>query len=105
MIARARALVGHRLRVYRLNEQMTGNTTRQVRTVVHLADHGPDTDPIHGNSAKENVLAVVTAHYWLRRRRAARLRSAVRPRGPVPGRDRIARFAHRSARTSPVWPA
>ncbi|WP_435058366.1 hypothetical protein [Streptomyces sp. bgisy060] len=57
MIDRARALVGHRLRVYRLNEQMTGNATRQVRTVVHLTDHGPDTDPIHGNSAKENVLA------------------------------------------------
>ncbi|MEU7031586.1 hypothetical protein AB0A60_33425 [Streptomyces sp. NPDC046275] len=57
MIARARALVGHRLRVYRLNEQRTGNATRQVPTVVHLTDHGPDTDPIDEDSAKENILA------------------------------------------------
>ncbi|MCZ0983933.1 hypothetical protein O1L60_45035 [Streptomyces diastatochromogenes] len=57
MIDRARNLVGHRLRVYRLNEQMAGNNARQVRTVVHLTDHGPDTDPIHENAAKENVLA------------------------------------------------
>lgn len=57
MIERARALVGHRLRVYRLNEQMASNAKLQVRTVVHLTDHGPDTDPIHENSAKENVLA------------------------------------------------
>ncbi|MFB7649432.1 hypothetical protein ACFC0S_15755 [Streptomyces sp. NPDC056084] len=57
MIERARALVGHRLRVYRLNEQMSGNANRQVRTVVHLADHGPDNDPIHEHAAKDNVLA------------------------------------------------
>ncbi|MFI8093799.1 hypothetical protein ACIF9R_36775 [Streptomyces sp. NPDC086080] len=56
MIERARGLVGHRLRVYRLNEQMASNAKLQVRTVVHLADCGPDTDPIHENSAKENVL-------------------------------------------------
>lgn len=57
MIERARALVGHRLRVYRLNEQMASNAKLQVRTVVHLADYGPDTDPVHEHSAKENVLA------------------------------------------------
>jgi hypothetical protein len=57
MIEKARALVGHRLRVYRLNEQMASNANRQVRTVVHLTDHGPDTDPIHEHNAKENVLA------------------------------------------------
>lgn len=57
MIERARALVGHRLRVYRVNEQMAGNPKMQVRTVVHLTDYGPDTDPVHENSAKENVLA------------------------------------------------
>ncbi|MGC9499240.1 hypothetical protein [Streptomyces sp. WG7] len=57
MTERARALTGHRLRVYRLNEQMASNARLQVRTVVHLADYGPDTDPIHENSAKENVLA------------------------------------------------
>ncbi|QKV98227.1 hypothetical protein HUT19_41645 (plasmid) [Streptomyces sp. NA02950] len=57
MIERARALVGHRLRVYRLNEQMASNAKLQVRTVVHLTDHGPDTDPIHEHSAKDNVLA------------------------------------------------
>ncbi|WP_333745700.1 hypothetical protein [Streptomyces sp. IBSBF 2950] len=57
MIERARALVGHRLRVYRLNEQMASNAKLQVRTVVHLTDYGPDTEPIHENSAKENVLA------------------------------------------------
>ncbi|MCX5528750.1 hypothetical protein OG342_38880 [Streptomyces bobili] len=57
MIERARTLLGHRLRVYRLNEQMASNAKLQVRTVVHLADQGPDTDPVHENSAKENVLA------------------------------------------------
>ncbi|UQA90567.1 hypothetical protein [Streptomyces halobius] len=57
MIERARSLVGHRLRVYRLNEQVASNAQRQVHTVVHLTDHGPDTEPIHENSAKENVLA------------------------------------------------
>ncbi|MFZ3475399.1 hypothetical protein ACODT3_43205 [Streptomyces sp. 4.24] len=57
MIERARALVGHRLRVYRLNEQMASNAKNQVRTVVHLADHGPDTDPVPVNSAKDNLLA------------------------------------------------
>ncbi|CAL9673290.1 hypothetical protein SUDANB176_07573 (plasmid) [Streptomyces sp. enrichment culture] len=57
MIERARALLGHRLRVYRVNEQMAGNPKMQVRTVVHLTDYGPDTDPVHENSAKENVLA------------------------------------------------
>ncbi|WP_435245143.1 hypothetical protein [Streptomyces tendae] len=57
MIERARALVGHRLRVYRINEQMAGNNARQVRTAVHLTDHGADTDPIHGNAAKDNLLA------------------------------------------------
>ena len=57
MIERARALVGHRLRVYRLNEQMASNAKLQVRTVVHLADYGPDTDPVHEHGAKENVLA------------------------------------------------
>ncbi|UQA90570.1 hypothetical protein [Streptomyces halobius] len=43
--------------MYRLNEQMASNAKLQVRTVVHLTDHGPDTDPIHENSAKANVLA------------------------------------------------
>ncbi|MFD5878472.1 hypothetical protein [Streptomyces yangpuensis] len=57
MIERARGLVGHRLRVYRLNEQMASNAKNQVRTVVHLADHGPDTDPVPVNSAKDNLLA------------------------------------------------
>lgn len=57
MIERARTLVGHRLRVYRLNEQMASNAKLQVRTVVHLTDFGPDTDPVHEHSAKENVLA------------------------------------------------
>jgi hypothetical protein len=56
MIERARALAGHRLRVYRLNEQMASNAKLQVRTVVHLTDYGPDTDPVHEHSAKENVL-------------------------------------------------
>ncbi|MEU4038692.1 hypothetical protein [Streptomyces collinus] len=56
MIEKARSMVGHRLRVYRLNEQMASNAKLQVRIVVHLVDHGPDTDPIHPNSAKENVL-------------------------------------------------
>ncbi|MFE1230240.1 hypothetical protein [Streptomyces sp. NPDC058745] len=58
MIERARTLVACRLRVYRLNEQMAGNAARQVRTVVHLTDHGPDTDPVPEASAKANVLAV-----------------------------------------------
>ncbi len=57
MIERARALVGHRVRVYRLNERMASNAKLEVRIVVHLADYGPDTDPIHENSAKQNVLA------------------------------------------------
>ncbi|MFD8978426.1 hypothetical protein [Streptomyces sp. NPDC059564] len=57
MIERARGLVGHRLRVYRLNEQMASNAKLQVRTVVHLTDHGLDTDPVQEHSAKENVLA------------------------------------------------
>ncbi|MEU5523650.1 hypothetical protein ABZ759_24080 [Streptomyces sp. NPDC047860] len=57
MVERARALLGHRLRVYRVNEQMAGNPKMQVRTVVHLADYGSDTDPVHEHSAKENVLA------------------------------------------------
>ncbi|MCX2927394.1 hypothetical protein [Streptomyces sp. NEAU-W12] len=57
MIERARTLVGHRLRVYRLNEQMASNAKLQVRTVVHLTDFGPDTDPVHEHGAKENVLA------------------------------------------------
>ncbi|MER6253548.1 hypothetical protein ABT224_19555 [Streptomyces sp. NPDC001584] len=57
MIERARALVGHRLRVYRINEQMASNAKNQARTVVHLTDHGPDTDPVPVNSAKDNLLA------------------------------------------------
>ncbi|MCQ4200366.1 hypothetical protein M4J06_003919 [Streptomyces coelicoflavus] len=57
MIERARTLVGHRLRVYRINEQMSSNAKLQVRTVVHLTDHGTDTDPVHEHSAKENLLA------------------------------------------------
>jgi hypothetical protein len=57
MVERARALLGHRLRVYRVKEQMAGNPKMQVRTVVHLADYGSDTDPVHEHSAKENVLA------------------------------------------------
>ncbi|MFJ8810787.1 hypothetical protein [Streptomyces sp. NPDC102490] len=57
MIERARALVGHRLRVYRVNEQMASNAKLQVRTVVHLTDYGSDTDPVHEHSAKENLLA------------------------------------------------
>ncbi|MFF5447104.1 hypothetical protein [Streptomyces sp. NPDC012888] len=56
VIERARGLVGHRLRVYRLNDQMASNAKLQLRTVVHLTDHGPDTDPVPENSAKENVL-------------------------------------------------
>ncbi|CAM5301775.1 putative protein OS=Streptomyces fumanus OX=67302 GN=GCM10018772_24950 PE=4 SV=1 [Streptomyces fumanus] len=55
MIERARALVGHRLRVYRVNEQMTGNPKMQVRTVVHLTDYSPDTDPVHEHSANRPV--------------------------------------------------
>ncbi|MEW2417501.1 hypothetical protein AB0953_27790 [Streptomyces sp. NPDC046866] len=57
MIERARALIGHRVRVYRLNERMASNPKLEVRIVVHLADFGLDTDPIHENSAKQNVLA------------------------------------------------
>ncbi|MDA5145890.1 hypothetical protein PEM37_30705 [Streptomyces sp. AD681] len=56
MIERARVLAGHRLRVYRLNEQMASNAKLQVRTVVHLTDYGLDTDPVQEHSAKENVL-------------------------------------------------
>jgi len=58
MINRARELVGHRLRVYRLNEQMVGNAQRRARIVVHLTDYGPDTSPIPEPSAKKAVLAV-----------------------------------------------
>ncbi|MET9323893.1 hypothetical protein ABZX75_27505 [Streptomyces sp. NPDC003038] len=57
MIERARAPVGHRVRVYRLNERMASNAKLEVRIVVHLADFGVDTDPVHENSAKQNVLA------------------------------------------------
>ncbi|MFJ2752801.1 hypothetical protein [Streptomyces sp. NPDC087297] len=57
MIERSRGLVGHRLRVYRINEQMASNAKNQARTVVHLTDHGPDTDPVPVNSAKDNLLA------------------------------------------------
>ncbi|MFD5417568.1 hypothetical protein ACFWJT_06020 [Streptomyces sp. NPDC127069] len=70
MIERARALVGHRVRVYRLNERMASNAKLEVRIVVHLADYGLDTDPIHENSAKQNVLAAaegdtaVAQHAW-----------------------------------------
>lgn len=68
MIERARGLVAHRLRVYRLNEQMAGTPTRQVRTVVHLADRGVDTDPIPVNSAKDNVLTLADGDTELARR-------------------------------------
>ncbi|MER5302155.1 hypothetical protein ABT039_22230 [Streptomyces lasiicapitis] len=57
MVERARALAGHRLRVYRVNEQMASNAKMQVRTVVHLTDYGLDTDPVSETGAKENVLA------------------------------------------------
>jgi hypothetical protein len=53
LIERARALIGRRRRVYRINEQMSCNAKLQVRT----ADYGPDTDPVHEHSAKENLLA------------------------------------------------
>ncbi|MET9888488.1 hypothetical protein ABZZ20_36320 [Streptomyces sp. NPDC006430] len=36
---------------------MASNPKLEVRIVVHLADFGLDTDPIHENSAKQNVLA------------------------------------------------
>ncbi|WP_217163341.1 hypothetical protein [Streptomyces sp. AC512_CC834] len=36
---------------------MSSNAKLQVRTVVYLSDHGPDTDPVHEHSAKENLLA------------------------------------------------
>ncbi|MER5728958.1 hypothetical protein ABT084_11600 [Streptomyces sp. NPDC002138] len=57
MLERARALVGHRVRVYRLNERMASNPKLEVRIVVHLAGFGPDTDPVHEHSAKQDVLA------------------------------------------------
>jgi hypothetical protein len=50
-------LVGHRLRVYRLNERTASNSELQVRTVVHLTDYGLDTGSVHENSAKESVPA------------------------------------------------
>ncbi|MEV5455240.1 hypothetical protein [Streptomyces sp. NPDC052535] len=50
MIERARALVGHRLRVYRTDEQRSSNAKVQVRTVAHLTDYGPDTDVVAGCS-------------------------------------------------------
>ncbi|UQI49744.1 hypothetical protein M1P56_35105 (plasmid) [Streptomyces sp. HU2014] len=56
MIERARALIGHRVRVYRLNEQMASNAKLQVRTVVHLVDYGPDTDPVPEVSAKQHIM-------------------------------------------------
>ncbi|MEU5810732.1 hypothetical protein [Streptomyces sp. NPDC047718] len=59
MIERARAVIGPRVRVYRLNERMASNPKLEVRIVVHLADLGLGlgTDPVHENSAKQNVLA------------------------------------------------
>ncbi|CAM5235177.1 hypothetical protein STENM327S_07774 [Streptomyces tendae] len=44
MIEPAGALVRHRLRVYRVNEQMSSNAKLQVKTVVHLTDYGSVTD-------------------------------------------------------------
>ncbi|WP_331720585.1 hypothetical protein OG851_42345 (plasmid) [Streptomyces sp. NBC_00161] len=35
------------MRVYRLNERMVSNPKLEVRIVVHLADFGRDSDPIH----------------------------------------------------------
>lgn len=70
MIERARALIGHRVRVYQLNERMASNPKLEVRIVVHLADFGLDTDPVHENSAKQNVLAAaegdtaLAQHAW-----------------------------------------
>lgn len=56
MLDRARGLVGHRVRVYRQNEQMTSNAKYQVRVAVHLADLGEDTDPIPEASAKQHLV-------------------------------------------------
>ncbi|MFF3863234.1 hypothetical protein [Streptomyces sp. NPDC002209] len=36
---------------------MGSNPKLEVRIVVHLADFGLDTDPVHENNAKQNVLA------------------------------------------------
>lgn len=56
MVDRARALVGHRVRVYRINETMAGNAKMQVRVAVHLVDGGADTDPVPEASAKQVLL-------------------------------------------------
>lgn len=52
MIERARALIGHRVRVYRYNEPMASNKTHGSRVVVHLSDLGVPSEPIASNSAK-----------------------------------------------------
>ncbi|MFF2571190.1 hypothetical protein [Streptomyces sp. NPDC058084] len=99
MIERARTLVGHRLRVYRLNEQMAGNATRQVRTVVHLTDHGPDNDPIHENTAKENVLAAAEGDKEAARR--AWLDAGLPETGSVSARQLANALSHLPAAAAP----
>ena len=55
MIERARALIGHRVRVYRYNEPMASNKTYAPRVVVHLSDLGVPIEPIASIVAK-NIL-------------------------------------------------
>ncbi|MGP3691239.1 hypothetical protein ACTVZO_42380 [Streptomyces sp. IBSNAI002] len=56
MIARAQALVGRRVLVYKEMEALASNPMHKARVVVHLMDLGPETDAIGEDEAKGYVL-------------------------------------------------
>ncbi|WP_405774898.1 hypothetical protein [Streptomyces sp. NBC_01538] len=57
MIARARALVGRRVLVYKDMEGLASNPMHKVRGAVHLMDLGPELEAIGEDEAKNHALA------------------------------------------------
>ncbi|MFE1415557.1 hypothetical protein ACFW6F_32895 [Streptomyces sp. NPDC058746] len=56
MIARAEALVGRRVLVYKEMEALASNPMHKARVVLHLMDLGPETESFGEDEAKGHVL-------------------------------------------------
>ncbi|MFD7262667.1 hypothetical protein [Streptomyces sp. NPDC059874] len=81
MIARAQALVGRRVLVYKEMEALASNPMHKARVVVHLMDLGPETDSIGEDEAKGHVLQAADGDKDLALR--AWQQASLPDRGPV----------------------
>lgn len=129
VIARARALVGRRVLVYKAMEGLASNLMHKVRGAVHLMDLGPELEAIGEDEAKDHVLAAANGRQgpcparlergWPSRARPG-LRRAARPgarggaRHVMPGRHSVRRprrvatwtsrrAPHRSSTAPATW--